>query len=100
MSDHFPIVDQITDARSHAERAALLLACPRWHLARDEAYLRQALNIAGFSEASVYVSVERVALNAVRGPDGNDRLEIQIMRAQAILDMQTKAILEGKSNVP
>jgi hypothetical protein len=96
MSDLFPILDQISGARSHAERAALLLACPRWYLAQEEALLRQMLNVAGFSEAADYVSVERVALASVRGRDGSDRLEIQIMRAKAILDMQNRVTLEGQ----
>lgn len=95
MSDHFPIVDQIAEAATHASRAALLLACPRWHLARDEVVLRQILNVAGFPEAAHYVSVERLSLAAVRGPDGGDRIEIQLMRAQAILDLQTRARMEG-----
>jgi len=96
MSDHLPIVDQIADAQTHAERVALLLACPRGHLAQSEAVLRQILNVAGFAEAANYVTVERIALEAVRGPDGADRLEIQIMRAQTILDMRAKSVLEGK----
>ncbi|MCO5153363.1 MULTISPECIES: hypothetical protein [unclassified Shinella] len=95
MSDHFPIVDQIDEVNTHAERVAILLACPRLHLARSELALRHRLNVAGFPEAADYVSIERIALEAVRGPDGADRLEIQIMRAQTILDMRAKAVQEG-----
>jgi hypothetical protein len=97
MSDYFAIVDQVAEAKSHAERMELLLSYPRWHLAQNEGPLNRILNVAGFREASNYVSAERIALYAVRGPDGADRLEIQIMRAQCILDMRAKSILEGRT---
>ena len=90
MSDHIPIIDQIRDAPDHAARMRLLLACPRLHLVRCEAILRQTLNVAGFLSAAVYVPVSNRHLSVYKRQ--HDEGCAIIYRSQAAaLDIEAEA---------
>ncbi len=73
MTDMLPIIEELADCRTHAERVAWLLACPLAILRDHSLIIRSILQRAGFQAGVAYVEAERVALNATRLPDGNHK---------------------------
>jgi hypothetical protein len=55
MNDLMPIAAQISDARSHVERAGYLLACPIALLRKYDFTIRNRLVIAGDGEGLMYL---------------------------------------------
>lgn len=65
-----PIVEQLYDCQTDAERAAWLLRVPHGVILRDLSTIRTVLRSAGFLAGVACVEVEFAALNATRLPDG------------------------------
>jgi hypothetical protein len=70
MTDILPIVEQLYDCQTDAERADWLLRVPQGVILRDLSTIRTALRTAGFLAGVACVEVEFAALNATRLPDG------------------------------
>ncbi|MCM2292278.1 hypothetical protein NAC44_08050 [Allorhizobium sp. BGMRC 0089] len=73
MSGDLPIIDQLYDCQSDAERADWLLRVPQAVLLRDEMAIRLALRAAGFLAGVDYLDCELSALRSVRGAKGSWR---------------------------
>jgi hypothetical protein len=70
MTDILPIVEQLYDCQTDAERADWLLRVPQGVILRDLSTIRTALRTAGFLAGVACLEVEFAALNATRLPDG------------------------------
>lgn len=70
MRNMLPIVEQLYDCQTDAERAAWLLQVPQGIILRDLSTIRTALRGAGFLAGVACLEVEFAALNATRLPDG------------------------------
>jgi hypothetical protein len=70
MTALLPIVEQLYDCQTDAERAAWLLQVPQGVILRDLSSIRTVLRGAGFLAGVACLEVEFAALNATRLPDG------------------------------
>lgn len=70
MNKLLPIIAQLSNARSHADRADWLKRCPLTILAKYDFTIRNRLEVAGFPEACEYLDAARVARQAVRDERG------------------------------
>jgi hypothetical protein len=68
-----PIIQQMHDATSDRERAAVLLAVSDAALMKYRPVFEDACRAAGFSMGLELISWRRAAWHAVRGPDGRHR---------------------------
>ena len=70
MSGLLPIVEELADCETHAERVEWLFSCPLSVLSRDEADIRTVLQVAGFRIGLNYLDAQLMALRSVRGSFG------------------------------
>ncbi|MBB5576366.1 MULTISPECIES: hypothetical protein [Rhizobium] len=70
MSQLLPIVEELADCETDAERAAWLLRVPAGVIFRDCAAIRRVLTEAHFRLGVDALDVEFAAINATRLPDG------------------------------
>jgi hypothetical protein len=70
MTALLPIVEQLYDCQTDAERAAWLLQVPQGVILRDLSTIRNVLRSAGFLAGVACLEVEFAALNATRLPHG------------------------------
>ncbi|MCM2438730.1 hypothetical protein HGO34_03230 [Agrobacterium vitis] len=93
MTALLPIVEQLCDCQTDAERADWLLRVPQGVICRDNAVIRMVLRTAGFLIGVEYIDAELAALNSTRTEQGCWRdsvlLSIGATRA-ALLDVVCK----------
>lgn len=65
-----PLIDEFHDARTHAERADVLLRAPIRLLCRYRDLFITGCERTGFQVGADYVATLHVSLDAVRGRDG------------------------------
>lgn len=70
MTGMLPVVEQLLDCETDAERARWLLTVPLIVLYRDQVAIRQALRAARFTYGEVVLDAEVAALSAVRSDFG------------------------------
>lgn len=70
MSDLLPIVEQLADADTHAERSDWLFRCPISVLHRESMAIRRILHQAGLIAGVAYLEAVLSMSNARRLPDG------------------------------
>ncbi|MBB4007790.1 hypothetical protein [Allorhizobium taibaishanense] len=70
MSGLLPIVEQLEDCQTDAERAEWLLRVPMGVIYRDQAEIRLVLRTAGFLAGVSYLDVEFAAINSTRSGQG------------------------------
>lgn len=70
MSNLLPIIEQLDNAKTDAERAAWLLSCPLQILGKYRETIANRLHHAGFQWGLDYLEAEIAGLMAVRGRDG------------------------------
>lgn len=70
MSNLVPIIEELENCRSDAERARWLLRCPSGYLGKYEMTIRNRLMIAGFTAGLDALETERIAIWMPRKPDG------------------------------
>lgn len=83
MSGLLPIVDELADCQTHAERARWLLACPLDLLYSHGLQIRTTVRNAGFPAGAAYIEAEMIGLKAVRDGRGNHKPKIQDMLQRA-----------------
>lgn len=71
MSNLVPIIEELENARTDAERARWLLQCPHGYLGKYEMTIRNRLRNAGFLAGVDYLETERAAIWMVRDDDGS-----------------------------
>ncbi len=71
MSSMLPIVEQLADCQTHAEREAWLIRCPDGVVDRDHMAIRRILQSASLLAGIAYLEARVAAVNAVRLADGN-----------------------------
>ncbi|CAN7429670.1 hypothetical protein LJR251_002733 [Rhizobium rhizogenes] len=71
MSDLLPIIEQLADCQTHAERADWLFRCPNWIFYREHMALRRILQRAGLLPAVAYVEAKLAEQSATRLPSGH-----------------------------
>ena len=67
---NFVVVDEITEARDHARRAAILLRLSDVILNDKAGVIFDACNDCGFADGASYISVRLAAQSATRSPTG------------------------------
>jgi hypothetical protein len=80
-----PIIAELAEARSDAERAAWLIRCPYGILRRYDFTIRNRLDNAGFDFGAEYLDAVRVADCQVRDGEGEFPASSPIHRANAVL---------------
>ncbi|MUZ65318.1 hypothetical protein GOZ98_21570 [Agrobacterium vitis] len=93
MTDMLPIVEQLCDCRTDAERADWLLRVPQGVIYRDHAAIRTVLRTAGFLAGVDYLDAEFAAINSTRGWQGcwRDSVLLTVGAARAtMLDVVRK----------
>lgn len=70
MSALLPIVEQLSDAMDHTERAEWLFACPYGVMNREHMSIRVILQKAGLLSGVAYLEAVLSLTNAKRLPDG------------------------------
>lgn len=68
MSNLLPIIEQLADARTHAERADWLSRCPIGILGKYRFTIVNRLRVSGFFAGIEYVETVGAILGAVRHP--------------------------------
>ena len=93
MTALLPIVEQLDEMTSDAERAAWLKACPLGYFVSDYDAIRLALLRARFGAGIDYLNRERVALFARRNVDGGlpDRAMMTMHLARIDLSIAVRA---------
>jgi hypothetical protein len=88
MTPMLPIVEQLYDCQTDAERAYWLLRVPQGIILRDLATIRTALRGAGFLAGIACLEAEFAALNATRLPDGRlpEAQELAVHEARFFLN--------------
>ena len=87
-----PLIDQFHDAKSHAERADILLRAPVRLLCRYRHLFIAGCERTGLQVGADYVATLHVSLDAVRGRDGEilehlrDLLDAQAAALRAMAD--------------
>lgn len=87
MTALLPIVEQLYDCQTDAERADWLLRVPHGIILRDLSTIRMALRGAGFRAGVACLEAEFAALNATRLPDGRlpEAQELAVQEARFFL---------------
>lgn len=70
MSDLLPIIEQLSDARTHLQRAEWLVRCPFDILDRYDFTIRNRLQLAGFHAGLEYLERVRTAKRGTRDGEG------------------------------
>jgi hypothetical protein len=93
MSNLVPIIEQLEDARSDAERARWLLQCPPGYLGKYEMTIRNRLRSSGFLVGVEALEIERLVIWMPRKTDGSlsEKAEELLSQSRA----QLIAIAEG-----
>jgi len=73
MSNLLPIIEQLDNALSDAERARWLLECPPGYLGKYEMTIRNRLRSAGFLAGVDYLEAERLVIWMPRSATGEIR---------------------------
>ncbi|MFD1328277.1 hypothetical protein [Mycoplana ramosa] len=71
MTELLPIIEELANARSDAERARWLLRCPPGYLGKYEMTIRNRLRAAGFLAGVAYLETERLVIWMPRKGDGS-----------------------------
>ncbi|QRM39848.1 hypothetical protein F3X89_03820 [Rhizobium rhizogenes] len=66
-----PIVEELADSQTHAQRADWLIRCPDGVVDRDHMEIRRILQSANLLAGIAYLEARVSAVNAVRLADGN-----------------------------
>ncbi|MGV1830780.1 hypothetical protein [Agrobacterium vitis] len=93
MTGLLPIVEQLCDCQTDAERADWLLRVPQGVIYRDHAAICMVLRTAGFLAGVDYLDAELAALNSTRTEQGcwRDSVLLTIGAARAaMLDVARK----------
>ena len=93
MSDLLPIIEELANARTDAERAQWLLRCPPGYLGKYEMTIRNRLQVAGFLAGVAYLEVERLVIWMPRDDDGGPSAKAQELLVGA--RMRIRAIAAG-----
>lgn len=93
MSNLLPIIEELANARTDAERASWLLQCPPGYLGKYEMTIRNRLMISGFHAGLAYLETERLVIWMPRACDGSlsEKASELVAQARAIM----MAIAEG-----
>lgn len=70
MNELLPIIEELANTRTDAERARWLLRCPPGYLGKYEATIRGRLRAAGFLRGVDYLETERLVIWMPRRDDG------------------------------
>ncbi len=70
MSHLLPIIEQLADARDNQARLEWLMRCPMGILSKYRDTIRNRLMHANFPAGVQYLEAMAIAMQAVRGPDG------------------------------
>lgn len=71
MTELLPIIEELANTRTDAERARWLLRCPPGYLGKYESTIRNRLRIAGFHAGVEYLETERLVIWMPRNDDGS-----------------------------
>lgn len=71
MSNLVPIIEELENCRSDAERALWLLQCPPGYLGKYEMTIRNRLMSCGFRAGLDALEAERLVIWQPRNPDGS-----------------------------
>lgn len=87
MSNLVPIIEELENCRSDAERARWLLQCPAGYLGKYEMMIRNRLRIAGFAAGIDALETERLVIWMPRKPDGglSDKAAEMLSQSRQIL---------------
>ncbi|RKD61538.1 hypothetical protein BJ928_107139 [Rhizobium sp. WW_1] len=91
MSGLLPIVEQLADCKTHAERAEWLLCSPMQVLDRENGSIRLILREAGFLAGVDYLDAEMAAMRSVRVANGSRTESVRFMVAKAAMHMREHA---------
>ena len=96
MTDVLPIVEELANCVTHAERAALLLCAPPFLFHREHVQLRQILKAANHHAGIAYVEAKLAEQSATRQPDGSTVITILSAVYIAETDLKISARQEGQ----
>jgi hypothetical protein len=87
MSNLVPIIEELENCRTAAERARWLLQCPSGYLGKYEMTIRNRLRIAGFVAGVDALETERLVIWMPRKPDGglSDKAAEMLSQSRQIL---------------
>ncbi|MFB2562443.1 hypothetical protein [Rhizobium sp. IMFF44] len=91
MNNMLPIVEQLADCRTHAERADWLMRCPNFIFHRDPLVLRRILHAAGLMAGAAYVDAKLAEQTATRLADGSLPITIRANVHAAEVDLKIAA---------
>lgn len=91
MSDMLPIVEELADCQTHAQRADWLIRCPNFIFHRDHMTLRRLLQTAGLLAGASYVDAKLAEQTAVRLADGSVPFTIRYSVQLAQIDLTIAA---------
>lgn len=91
MSNLVPIIEELENARTDAERASWLLQCPPGYLGKYEMTIRNRLMSAGFLAGLEYLETERLVIWMPRKPDGSLNAKAAELLEQVRVIMQAIA---------
>lgn len=96
MSDMLPIVEELADCTSHAERVAWLLRAPPFVFHRDHMVLRRILQDRRHQAGVAYVEAKLAEQTRVRMADGSIAITILAAVYAAETDLKISARQEGQ----
>ena len=96
MTDMLPIVEELADCITHAERAGWLLRAPPFVFHREHMALRRILQAANHRAAIDYVEAKLAEQSATRQPDGSTVITILSAVYIAETDLKISARQEGQ----
>lgn len=87
MNNLVPIIEELENCRSHAERALWLLQCPPGYLGKYEMTIRNRLMSSGFREGLDALETERLVIWMPRAADGglSEKAAEMLAQSRAIL---------------
>ncbi|MBB3608651.1 hypothetical protein [Rhizobium sp. BK602] len=88
MSDFLPILEELEQCQSHAERRAWLMSVPNYVFHREHLNLRRILDAAGHHAAIAYAQAKLAEQTATRLADGS--IPITILSAVYIAETDLK----------
>lgn len=96
MTDMLPIVEELADCATHAERASWLLRAPPFVFHRDHMALRRILQAANHRAGVAYVEAKFSEQSATRMADGSTVITILSAVYIAETDLKISARYEGQ----
>lgn len=95
MSNLVPIIEELANARSDAERALWLLQCPPGYLGKYEMTIRNRLMSVGFTAGLDALETERLVIWMPRKADGS-----LSDKAADLLEQSRKILMEIAEGAP